>query len=232
MSAPAVLGVRSRARAAATTSPSRSLANKRTRLASLVRTELENSTTTHLPRNSIDEGGPGVAAVPDVPRKGHAGVSLTARPLRPMHHGKSFAKTANPRRTAVLENVAPPLALIKREPHKHHDEWADLDGVRGELLSQLVRRVGDDGPTSGRQLFHDEIAPVDRIPVIDEIRREDLMAGGPQRAHDRTATARRPPKAMWQVLDSEQRLNGNGRSFVEVVAALGERMALDLARMI
>src|SRR5215510_7498399 len=152
MSAPAVLRVRSRARAAATTSPSRSLANKRTRLASLVRTELENSTTTHLPRNSIDDGRPGVAA--------------------------------------------------------------------------------DDGPTSGRQLFHDEIAPVSRIPVIDEIRREDLMAGGAQRAHDHTATARRPPKAMWQVLDSEQRLNGNGRRFVEVVAALGERMALDLARMI
>jgi len=76
------------------------------------------------------------------------------------------------------------------------------------------------------------VVQVSRIPVIDEIRREDLMARGAQRAHDRTATARRLPRAMWQALDSEQRLNGNGRRFVEVVAALGERMALDLARMI
>ena len=96
--------------------------------------------------------------------------------------------------------------------------------MRGELLGQFERGIGDDGFTSARQLLHEEVAPVEvrRVAVVNEIRGKDLMSGCAERPHDCAAATCRLPQALRQALDSQQRLDGNGRRFVEVVTPLDE----------
>jgi hypothetical protein len=58
------------------------------------------------------------------------------------------------------------------------------------------------------------------------------MPGCAERLHDCNAATRRLPQAMRQALDSQQRLDGNGRRFVEVVTPLGEWTTLNLAAVV
>jgi hypothetical protein len=64
---------------------------------------------------------------------------------------------------------------------------------------------------------------VRRVAVVHEIRSEDLVSGGAERTYDCPARATGWfPQTRRQALDSEERLDGNNRSLIEIIAALGE----------
>ena len=111
----------------------------------------------------------------------------------------------------------------------------EFERVRDEFLGQLERRVRDDALATVRRLaFEQEVAAIEvcRVAVVDEIAADHLVTSCAQHLDDVAGAARRLPQPMGQPLVPQQRLDRDRRRLVEVVAALAERVALNLAGVI
>ena len=88
-----------------------------------------------------------------------------------MHHRQPLAEDVHASQAAALEDVAAPVAFEERQSQQHDHLRTEVERMSNELLSKLVRRIGDDCLDLFGQAFHEEVAPREmrRLAVVDEV---------------------------------------------------------------
>ena len=145
-----------------------------------------------------------------------------------MHHREFGFENMNAGELAAVQDRRPPLRFQKRQPQKHNDARAQLERVGNKLIRKLERRVGDNARDPVRRSpLEQEVDPRPgfRTTAIDQVGGRNLMTGLAQNLDDGAGTAARFPNTTRQGFDAKQRLDGNGRRFVEIVAARSQRVA-------
>src|SRR5262249_3763758 len=103
------------------------------------------------------------------------------------------------------------------------DEWFD----------DLERRVANNRLAARRHpLLRQEVADEVEATVIEDVAGDHRMAMLPKHARDRAPTGRALPNAGRDRLDAQQRLDRDAGRLIQVEAALGVRVPLDLAGMV
>jgi len=123
-----------------------------------------------------------------------------------MHHRKAIGENQNFMQRAAIESektiITHGPALQKGQAQQHEHVIDHVNGARGEGVSELVWRIGDDGADAvrGAQL-HQEVAArgYSVHPIINQVGLDDFMPGGFEHPRNRSLARRGLPYARRQI---------------------------------
>lgn len=111
-----------------------------------------------------------------------------------VHHWKPTPKNMDGAKPAVLKNVGATDRLQEGEPQQQADLRRDIERMFGELVRDLIGRVGDDGFAAGQHLgFGKEVAHEIQAAIIDNVAGDRHVAIITQDTCDRAVARRRLP---------------------------------------
>ena len=142
-----------------------------------------------------------------------------------MHHWKATTKNVDAGEAAAFEDVGSPNRFEKSEAQKQIDPRRQIEGVPGEFGRESIRRIGHDRVATDRrqgQCYEIGNEMQREITVFDYIGCKDGVAAIAQHIDNGTTTGRWFPHDVWQILNSQQRLDRDRRRRITVVSALCE----------
>jgi hypothetical protein len=142
-----------------------------------------------------------------------------------VHHRQPVLEYMHAGKRAAVHDWRAADAFKEGQPQEHDDFRREGESVSHELVGELERRVGDDGPDVGRRaVLHQEVNAMLGVgaAVVHQIRGINLVSSAPQDAHNRAGAAGGLPDNLGQVFRTQERPRGKGGRLVQVVTPHGE----------